>query len=225
MPNSLKARLKKLKYQGVLSQEDIDRIVILPRSEKVIKNTTMMTNEEALKHLTAKLECLTRSKGFREKCNSYNSYEGCYECDLAYDQGTIEEQKESLKLAIEALKQEHYEDCISRQVVLDVIEREEFKGDAISEIEKLPSVTPQPKTDIRECKNCKHSKDGYMAGTEECHECMWESKQEPKTRHWIEEFNDLEGEVRFTCSSCGKFQLFETDFCCHCGCRMVEGSE
>lgn len=30
MPNSLKARLKKLKYQGVLSQEDIDRIVILP---------------------------------------------------------------------------------------------------------------------------------------------------------------------------------------------------
>lgn len=37
------------------------------------------------------------------------------------------------------------EDCISRQAVLDVIEREEFKGDAISEIEKLSSVTPQPK--------------------------------------------------------------------------------
>ena len=35
--------------------------------------------------------------------------------------------------------------------------------------------------------------------------------------HWIEEFNDLEGEVRFTCSSCGKYQLFGTDFCYNCG--------
>ena len=43
--------------------------------------------------------------------------------------------------------------------------------------------------------------------------------------HWIEEFNDLEGEVRFTCSSCRKYQLFETDFCYHCGVRMVEPQE
>lgn len=106
MPNSLKARLKKLKYQGVLSQEDIDRIVILPKTEKVIKNATMITNEEATEHLTAKLECLTRSKGFREKCDSYNSYEGCYECDLGHKQGNIGEQIESLKLAIKALEQE-----------------------------------------------------------------------------------------------------------------------
>lgn len=35
--------------------------------------------------------------------------------------------------------------------------------------------------------------------------------------HWIEEFNDIEGEVRFTCSSCGKYQLFGTDFCYNCG--------
>jgi hypothetical protein len=35
---------------------------------------------------------------------------------------------------------------ISKQAVLDVIEREQFKGDAISEIEKLPPVNPQPKT-------------------------------------------------------------------------------
>lgn len=38
----------------------------------------------------------------------------------------------------------------------------------------------------------------------------------PKGR-WIEEFNDTEGEVRFTCSSCGKYQLFETDYCYNCG--------
>ena len=49
--------------------------------------------------------------------------------------------------------------------------------------------------------------------------------QEPKTGHWIEEFNDLEGEVRFTCSSCGKYQLFGTDFCYHCGAKMIEPQE
>ncbi len=65
-----------------------------------------MTKEEAIKYLTAKLECLTRSKGSREKCDSYNSYEGCYECDLCYKQGNIGEQIESLKLAIKALEQE-----------------------------------------------------------------------------------------------------------------------
>ena len=48
---------------------------------------------------------------------------------------------------------------------------------------------------------------------------------EPKTGYWIEEFNDLEGEVRFTCSSCGKYQLFETDYCYNCGAEMVEPQE
>lgn len=35
--------------------------------------------------------------------------------------------------------------------------------------------------------------------------------------YWIKEFNDEEGEVRFTCSNCGKYQLFESNFCYHCG--------
>lgn len=50
-------------------------------------------------------------------------------------------------------------------------------------------------------------------------------EQEPKTGHWIEEFNDIEGEVRFTCSCCGKYQLFGTDFCYNCGAKMVEPQE
>ncbi len=50
-------------------------------------------------------------------------------------------------------------------------------------------------------------------------------EQEPKIGHWIEEVNDLEGEVRFTCSSCGNYQLFGTDFCYHCGAKMVEPQE
>jgi hypothetical protein len=48
---------------------------------------------------------------------------------------------------------------------------------------------------------------------------------QPRKGHWTEEFNDLEGEVRFTCSSCGKYQLFGTDFCYHCGAKMVEPQE
>ena len=43
---------------------------------------------------------------------------------------------------------------------------------------------------------------------------------QPKTGHWIEEFVDTEGEVRFTCSCCGKYQLFGTDFCYYCGAKM-----
>lgn len=31
---------------------------------------------------------------------------------------------------------------------------------------------------LRDCKTCKHSDNGNCAGTEECHECMWESKYE-----------------------------------------------
>lgn len=28
----------------------------------------------------------------------------------------------------------------------------------------------------RDCKTCRYSNDGKCAGTEECHDCMWESK-------------------------------------------------
>ena len=47
-------------------------------------------------------------------------------------------------------------------------------------------------------------------------------KIEPRKGHWIEEFVDTEGEVRFTCSCCGKYQLFGTDFCYNCGAKMEE---
>ena len=33
----------------------------------------------------------------------------------------------------------------------------------------------------RDCKTCKHSDSGNCAGTEECHECMWESKYEQES--------------------------------------------
>ena len=156
-----------------------------------------MTNEQAIKHLTAKLECLTRSKGFREKCDTYNSYEGCYECDLGYKQGNIGEQIESLNLAIKALDQEPCEDCISREQAKSAI-RDRFK-DLPSRVEintilnELPSVTPQPKTGHWQ----KISADKYSE-----HAAYY-----------------------FRCSECGKDIIGEHNYCANCGCRMLEGSD
>ena len=61
-------------------------------------------------------------------------------------------------------EQEPCDDAISRQAVIDVIEREQFKGDAISEIEKLPPVNPQETVTefadrCRECGKMKRCKD------------------------------------------------------------------
>jgi hypothetical protein len=51
-------------------------------------------------------------------------------------------QAQALNTAIKALEQESCNDAVSRQAVLDVIEREQYKGDAISEIKKLSPVKP-----------------------------------------------------------------------------------
>lgn len=52
--------------------------------------------------------------------------------------------KDVAEKAIKALEQQPCEDCISRAEVLKILEKEEFKGDAIYEIEKkLPSLTPK----------------------------------------------------------------------------------
>lgn len=48
MPNSLKARLKKLVYQGLLSQEDLDRIIVVPKDA---------TNGDAIKALFPDVKC------------------------------------------------------------------------------------------------------------------------------------------------------------------------
>jgi len=84
--------------------------------------------------------------------------------------------EEDIEQEIKILKQESCNDCISRQAVFEIIEREEFKGDAISEVEKLPPVTPQSKigrwikvTNGRgghECDLCHEYAPSYQSGDE-----------------------------------------------------------
>ena len=49
-------------------------------------------------------------------------------------------------------------DLISRDAVIEIVEREQNKGDALSEIEKLSSVNPQ-ESKTGHCKDCKWWKD------------------------------------------------------------------
>lgn len=60
-----------------------------------------MTPQEAIEMLTAKAECIRReASGIDVDC----IYCNCDECDLCYKQGTMGEQREALKAAIEALQ-------------------------------------------------------------------------------------------------------------------------
>ncbi len=100
-----------------------------------------MTLDEAIKHAEEKAkEQQSRADNWiREWDNGFVNY--CNKC--AEEHRQLAEWLKELK----QLREQADGDLISKQMVLDVIEREEFKGDAISEIEKLPSVRPQePKT-------------------------------------------------------------------------------
>lgn len=60
-----------------------------------------MKYEEAIEMMKAKLECMTREvSGVDQDCNMNK----CFECDLCYTQGNMGEQKEWLRMGIEALE-------------------------------------------------------------------------------------------------------------------------
>jgi hypothetical protein len=100
-----------------------------------------MVNEEAIKMLKAKLECMTRDvSGSDDDCNR----KLCGECHLNYEMGTMGEQKEYLRMSIKALEQEPCDDAISRQAVLDLLKNTN-NGWIINKVLQLPPVTPQQK--------------------------------------------------------------------------------
>ena len=127
-----------------------------------------MTTTEAVEMMKAKLECMTRDvSGIDQDCNAKN----CDECNLCYAQGNMGEQKEWLRMGIEALEQEPCEDAISRQAAIRIAEQGQVQGYEwqFKKLIKLPSVTPQSKTghwiiDINDkdycfCQFCRHKFD------------------------------------------------------------------
>ena len=62
-----------------------------------------MNKEEAIKMIKAKLECMTRDVSGRD-CDCIDRR--CDECSLNYEQGNMGEQKEWLRMSIEALEQQ-----------------------------------------------------------------------------------------------------------------------
>ena len=60
-----------------------------------------MTIEDCTKMLIAKEKCMEReTSGIDTDCNSHN----CDECSLCYEQGTMGEQKEVLKFAVDTMR-------------------------------------------------------------------------------------------------------------------------
>ena len=94
-------------------------------------------------------------------------------------------------MAVDALKQEPCDDCVSREEVLAILGREsrlwgnnyEDWTVAKQEIKDLPSVTPKP-----------------------------------KTGHWIDKYI-LRQYFQYECSECGRASL-KSDYCPNCGADM-----
>lgn len=104
--------------------------------------------------------------------------------EFIYDGKTIREWVEIIA------KQESCEDCISREAVLEILEKEEFKGDAIYEIEKkLPPVTPTRPTGK------------WIAGVD----------------RWGDIATTVNG---YRCSECCAFNADKDNFCPNCGAKM-----
>ena len=60
-----------------------------------------MTIDDCTKMLIAKEKCMSReTSGIDTDCNSHN----CDNCDLCYEQGTMGEQKEALRFAVDTMR-------------------------------------------------------------------------------------------------------------------------
>lgn len=70
-----------------------------------------MTIEDCTKMLIAKEKCMEReTSGIDTDCNLHN----CDNCDLCYEQGTMGEQKEALKFAVDTMrKYQKIEDLVN----------------------------------------------------------------------------------------------------------------
>jgi hypothetical protein len=80
-----------------------------------------MTIEDCINKLIAKEKCMSReTSGIDTDCNLHN----CDNCDLCYEQGTMGEQKEALKFAVETMRKYQQLEDFARWVAVEVIDEE-----------------------------------------------------------------------------------------------------
>ena len=132
-------------------------------------------------------------------------------------------------------------DCISRQAVLDIIDKwyPQKTPRMIKMISELPSVTPT----LKECDDCisrqaaidkaiyTETEEGWSGWTVDVKhiECLPSVTPTERTGHWIEKDDWIE------CSLCSclapNYEFSDaiiwkkSKFCPNCGARMVEGSD
>ena len=108
-----------------------------------------------------------------------------------------------------------------RDRILKALEQEPCE-DAVSRADTLQSFESYCENNCQYSKKQRNVMCGacMMGDAIEIVENLPSVTPKPKMGKWMKEFNDIEGEVRFTCSSCGEFQLFGTYFCPNCGAKM-----
>ena len=143
-----------------------------------------MTNEEAIKKLTAIVHCTERTaSGIDEDCNC----ERCDNCSLLYEQGNIGERREALKTAISALQTQdvpdtNVGDMISRADAIDALSR-----GIITEKDDAYLLLESP----YECNS-------MIEWAVEVLKTLPSAQPEQKTGRWIKEPN-----CYYRCSECG----------------------
>ena len=163
-----------------------------------------MTNQEAIKMLTSKVECIRReTSGTDIDCNFHN----CDDCELCYAQGTTGEQRKALNMAISALQEKELSetqnalDTISRQAAIEELKKISFShwfecGEYLSE-------------DTREIKIINSNK------ALEAIKALPSAQPERKKGHWIN------GNYHIRCSECGEDYPYQLrNFCPNCGADM-----
>jgi hypothetical protein len=145
--------------------------------------------------------------------------------------GDSEKIREAKRKAIEALKQEPCEDCISRENALRVAKNEYLRGwhnalrKALSEKYSIHCEEGNFSVIQEETiKGLGLSMDCALGKDVESYMSTMPSPQ-PRKGHWIEPtfnmvYNHVCGSCEFICSSCNKIEIDEYDYCPNCGADM-----
>lgn len=241
MPNSLRARLKNLVHKGILTQKDLDRIVIMPVDEaeenkKSIQASEYETWGKACDEEYEELDFVQQHKKIGVNlvpCTDAISRSEAIRIASGYCHwSNIPD--ELAKLPSVTPAQNVCEDAISRQAVIDAIEKNAYRHTYLDQIidivSELPSVTPKHCEDAISREWLKTAIHNFYYGlkhipTEEDIQAYIDaapSVSTEKTGHWIPDKHPLASPH---CSICNGYGYKTDAYCRACGAKMQEETE